>query len=101
MTEDQLTENIRELARLFGVLVFHVRDSRGSIGPGFPDLVLTGRGGTLFRELKSARSRLTDSQWRWGEYLTLGGENWKVWRAADWPHVIRAEMEAISGRSTR
>ncbi len=50
---------------------------------GLPDLVITGRSGMLWRELKTEVGILTESQRYWGQFLTSAGEDWCVWRTSD------------------
>lgn len=59
---------------------------------GFPDLVLIHADPALvwFRELKTARGRLTPAQQRWQELLADAGCNVDVWRPADWPDIVQA-----------
>jgi hypothetical protein len=83
MTEDQLMEEIRALCSDLRLHVFHVRDSRRSWGPGFPDLVIAGPGGILFREAKNARNSLSPEQRQWGSVLTRAGADWSTWRPRD------------------
>lgn len=95
MTEAQLQEAVRKLCRLLGVLAFHAHDSRRSWGPGFPDLVLAGPGGILFRELKSATGDTSAQQDLWGWTLCKAGADWAVWRPADLRERIPRELAAI------
>lgn len=94
MTEAELEENVRQMCKTLGVLRFHVRDSRG-MAKGFPDDLLVGRRGILWRELKVAGRRLTPEQRQVGYLLTSLGQNWAVWRERDWPQRIQWELEAI------
>lgn len=91
VTEKQLLEAVRDLARLTGWLVYHTHDSRRS-EPGFPDLVMTRRGRLIFAELKSEKGRLTPQQHEWMDAL-VGRKDWEVylWRPADWTsgHIER------------
>ena len=90
------------LAKTCGWRVAHFRPAQMQSGrwatamqgdPGFPDLVLAGRGRVLFVELKrdlSAKSyRLTPAQIEWGNAIGRGGGDWHVWRPEDWPDIQR------------
>lgn len=90
MTEKQLLEAVRELAKHTGWLVYHTHDSRRS-EPGFPDLVLCHRRHPwlMIAELKVGTGRLTDAQRQWYRRLV----SWwpdddrthvAVWTDADW-----------------
>ena len=52
MSEDELDDVIREACRVRGLLAYHTHDSRRS-APGFPDWVIIGPGGGIFRECKA------------------------------------------------
>ncbi len=80
--EADLFEAVRELVKLLHLLMYHTRDSRGSY-PGFPDLVIVGPGGVLYRELKSATGRITQDQKIWLAALHVNGMNVGIWRPAD------------------
>jgi len=99
MSEAELQSAILDLARWEGYLTFHVRDSRKSTGPGFPDLVLvhqrTGR--LLFRELKTDVGKLTAGQEAWLDALRAGGHDADVWRTADW-HSGRIQQDLHHAR---
>jgi len=83
MTEAQLMEKIRTMVWDLGLHAFHAADSRRSWGPGFPDLVIVGRGGCIWRECKTEAGSLAPEQRQWGDALKLVGQNWRVWRPAD------------------
>lgn len=68
MTERQLLEAIRALAKRLDWLVYHTHDSRRS-EPGFPDLVLVRDGRVIFAELKTQRGRVSPAQDVWLERL--------------------------------
>jgi len=84
MTEAQLQASILDLCRLHGLLAFHLRDSRKNMGVGFPDLVISGVGGTIFRELKNNTLQPTPEQMRWLGTLAEGGEDAALWRPDAW-----------------
>ena len=69
MSERELENAIRRiLADLPQVLWYHTRDSRRSPS-GFPDLVCVGPGFVIYRELKTARGRVSAAQQRWLDAL--------------------------------
>jgi hypothetical protein len=84
-----------ELAKTLGCLVYHTHDSRRSEA-GFPDLVIVGRHGVMFRELKTATGRVTPEQDRWITFLARGDANVAVWRPQDWPKRVTADLQAIA-----
>lgn len=84
MTESQLQASILDLCRHHRLLAFHIRDSRRNIGVGFPDLVVTGVGGTIFRELKNDVLQPTPEQMTWLGTLAEGGADAKLWRPEHW-----------------
>ena len=83
MDEAQLQREVIDLATRLNHLVFHSTDSRRDTGPGFPDLVITGRHRTLFAELKSATGNLSTEQTRWKYALIASGMYWTLWRPKD------------------
>lgn len=83
MTEAELMEHVRLLCKELGLLAFHDHDSRRSWGPGFPDLVIAGPGGLIFREVKNAVNSLSPEQRRWGSVLSQAGADWAPWRPQD------------------
>lgn len=74
MTEDELLSAIVEAAGLFGWMVHHDRGdlSRGRTqgNVGFPDLVLSRLGHTLYVELKTESGQPSEDQLRWAQALT-------------------------------
>lgn len=85
-SEKDFQQCVINLAESLGYrLIYHTHDSRRS-QPGFPDLVLvnpkTRR--VLFRELKSAKGRVSTDQQRWGEGLMLAGADFDFWYPKDW-----------------
>ena len=98
MTEADLAEEVRGLARALGVTRYHTFDSRRS-EPGFPDEVLIGDAGVLFRELKSERGRVTPDQQRVLARLTGAGQDAAVWRPRHWlDGTITSQMRGIAAR---
>lgn len=91
MREDELQRQVLELVDWYRMLAYHTHDSRRS-RRGFPDLVIVGTKGVLFRELKSAKGRLTLEQSQWLEQLKAAGQDAAVWRPSDWPTRIRNEI---------
>jgi len=89
--EDELQRSILDLAGLQGWMAFHVLDSRGSTGPGFPDLVLARAPRLLFRELKRVKGVVTAQQQRWLDELGRCTEvSAGVWRPGDWETIEEA-----------
>lgn len=80
------------LAKSLGWRVFHPYDSRRSEA-GWPDLSLVHprQRRVMFRELKTAKGRLTQAQKAWQADLAAAGVDVDVWRPAD----------SISGRIER
>jgi hypothetical protein len=60
---------------------YHTHDSRRSPS-GFPDLVIVGDR-VLYRELKTAKGKVSDAQAAWLHALVLAGQDACVWRPAD------------------
>ena len=103
LSEDDVLAAIVQYAQLRGILVHHSRPARTANGwatpiqgdKGLPDLILAGRNGVLFRELKTARGRLSEDQDTWISRLVRARQNVAVWRTTDWPTRIRKELEEI------
>jgi hypothetical protein len=93
MTEEHLLTAVLKLARLLGVTTAHFRPALSQSGrwhtavagdgKGFPDLVLAGPGGVLFRELKSATGRLAPEQVAWIGTLNRASADIAVWKPVD------------------
>lgn len=104
MSEEDLLRAVVDLAQFLGIRVHHCRPSQRADGSwetaimgdkGFPDLALAGKNGVLLRELKSAKGRTSTDQVAWIDRLALAGADVGLWRPADWPDRIRAELQAI------
>lgn len=87
MTEDRgpdsLEARLKALLEDFGLWGYHMRDSRTAERKGWPDWVILGPRGALFRELKTERGRLTPDQRRVRDRLTNAGLDWGIWRPSD------------------
>ena len=90
MKEKAFQAHLIAYAKNKGWKVYHTYDSR-KCEPGFPDLVLV-RERILYRELKSEKGRLTQTQKAWGDALTLAGANFKVWK----PSMIQEIYEELN-----
>ena len=94
-----LDEKVREiLADLpVPILAYHTYDSRKS-PEGFPDWVICGHGGVLYRELKREGKDPTPKQQRWLDWLQAAGQDAGVWRPADQVSGrIAREIAAVAG----
>lgn len=94
MTEDELQKLVLEAVKVRSLIAYHTYDSRRS-QPGFPDLVIVGQNAALFRELKSAKGRVTPEQKFWIAALDQAGMDVDIWRPADWPIRIMAELAQL------
>jgi hypothetical protein len=92
MSEDDLLGTVLDMASTLGVRTAHFRPAQtaqgwrtavSGDGKGFPDLVLVGALGVLFRELKSATGQMSGEQRAWLRMLTGAGQDAAVWRPAD------------------
>jgi hypothetical protein len=82
MSEAELLETVRLFGRQLALLVYHTHDSRRSEA-GFPDCIIVGRRGVLWRELKKESGRVTGAQQTWINRLTTAGQDVGVWRPSD------------------
>lgn len=99
MTEAQLQKAVMDLVRWLGLLAFHSTDSRRDSCAGWPDLVICGQGGVIYRELKAERGRLRPEQLDWLSRLTQGGADAGIWRPSDLQPDggrIKAELVALT-----
>jgi hypothetical protein len=100
-TEAALQNQVIAMCEAFKLWVYHTHDSRRS-NPGFPDLVILGTGGHMFRELKSATGKVTVEQQAWLDDLKAHAADADVWRPEDWrTGRIERELRALSDRSRR
>lgn len=89
VTERDFMQQIIDLAKLRGWLVYHTHDSRRSEA-GFPDLVMVRGGNVLAIEVKSEKGKLTADQEEWLDALDLAIARATCWRPSDWPAIEEA-----------
>lgn len=98
MPEEDVAAHVVDLCQTFGVLRFHVPDSRW-MRAGWPDECLIGPSGVLFRELKSQRGRVRPEQARVIDLMRSAGLDAGYWRPDDLlSGDIRRSIQAISRR---
>jgi hypothetical protein len=92
VTEDDLLGAVLDLCRLKHLHTAHFRPARtaggwrtavSGDGKGFPDLVIVGPRGVLFRELKAERGRTSPQQAEWTFWLRQAGADMGYWDPAD------------------
>ena len=89
--EAELQSFVRAVCRRMGLLHYHTHRSDRS-EPGFPDSVIVGPGGLLFRELKSETGRASPDQLRWLQQLRAAGADAAIWTPDD-KHIGRIHNE--------
>ena len=82
MPERELQEHVRQLCADLGLYHYHPHNSARS-APGWPDSTIIGRGGILYRELKTEHGSLSADQRHVGALIRQAGGNWAVWRPRD------------------
>ena len=96
MTEAQLTSLVVDACTTLRLQRYHTHRSDRSPA-GWPDEVLLGPGGVLFRELKRHGKNPTRAQQAWLDGLAGHGLDVAVWRPEDWyTGRIMAELQAIA-----
>lgn len=75
VTEAELQSWVLQLCKVLGLLVFHSGDSRRDSCAGFPDLLIVGSRGVLYRELKKMSNRTSVDQQRWLSRLARAGQD--------------------------
>ena len=99
MTEDQFQTSVIQVAKDTGWMLFHDYDSRRSTA-GFPDLVMTRNGRTIFAELKSQRGRIRPEQKEWiAELEKTNGIEVYLWRPSDMDDVVEVLMRQTTPHS--
>ena len=103
VSETELLHAVIDLVAASDWLWFHEWDSRrkpysGSNANGFPDLVLVDANAVYFVELKRHYGKLRPEQEVWRDGLLDVGENYGVWRPADWPHILKWVAGDLDGQ---
>jgi len=97
MTEAALQTEVMKTCRQLGLRFFHCAIPQFSKA-GFPDLVIVGPGGVLYRELKRESGRVSTHQDAWLTDLTRAGQDARVWRPSDLVSgVIATELARVAG----
>lgn len=95
MTEAELNTHVRTMIAMRHLFGYHVRNSIGS-SSGWPDWVIVGPRGILFRELKSENGQCSREQRMVADKLRGAGQDWDVWRPSDlMSGIIAKELEGI------
>lgn len=95
MTEEDFQLAVMDLAAMLGLRVWHDNDSRRNKA-GLPDLIIVGRRGVLWRELKSAKGRVRPEQQAWLSELVAAGQDARVWRPAHLSDgTVLAELRGV------
>lgn len=96
MSEGELTALVVDACAALRLMRYHTYRSTRSPA-GWPDEVLMGPRGVLFRELKRQRENPTRAQQAWLDGLAANGLDADVWRPEDWfSGRIMAELQAIA-----
>lgn len=81
-SEAQFQSVVIGLAKAFGWMVYHTKDSRRSEA-GFPDLMMIRHDRVIAAELKRQKGSLTVAQARWLAAMEQTGIEVHTWRPAD------------------
>lgn len=91
--EGEFTDQVLEMAKLFGWRSAHFRPARTAAGwrtpvsgdgKGFPDLVLLRGPVLLIRELKTINGDASPEQIAWGLAFVAAGVDYCIWTTDDW-----------------
>lgn len=82
MSEAELDAAIRQLCDDLDLYAYHTHDSR-RCPPGFPDWIIIGGRGMIFRECKSEHGPISREQRRVGYLLQSVRQSWGIWRPSD------------------
>lgn len=102
-TEAEFQKRVTDLAESFGWQWMHIgrvgkyvpNGAKGTLGKGWPDLVLTHPGeGVLFVELKVDGQFLSNDQQAVMQSLQAAHQRTDVWRPVDWPLILQVLSHA-------
>jgi len=101
VTERDLREQVRDLAKLFGWMMSFSWTSLHS-PKGFPDLVLACqvRKRVIYAELKTEKGKVSDSQRDWLDELTACGQEVYLWKPDDIEEIARILRSRLPCDST-
>jgi hypothetical protein len=95
-----LLEQVIDTAGILGWEAVHFRPARtsygwrtpvqGSMGKGWPDLILVRGARVMAVELKADGKRPTPEQMRVLDLLERAGIDTRVWSPKDWEHIVAA-----------
>lgn len=97
-TEAEFQGWILNACQRLRLAAYHTHDSRRS-EKGFPDLVIVGMNGILYRELKKQDGVVSVEQRYWLSILQESGADVAVWRPNLWPEQIMRDLCGL-GRLT-
>jgi hypothetical protein len=108
-SEADLYDAVEDLCKLYHLRIAHFRTARTKTGwrtavagdgVGWPDVVVVGPAGVLYRELKTKTGRPTAEQLVWLEALQRAGQDAVIWRPEDLRSGrIQRELWQITGRT--
>lgn len=97
MTERELSSRVRQMVSERQLWSFCMYDFRRRLGPGWPDWVILGAGGVLFRELKGRNGVVSREQRIVGQLLKCHGHDWAIWTPAQLGDgTIARELDALT-----
>lgn len=97
MTGAEISAEISAIAADLYVANFHFPDSRRVTATGWPDHVLIGSRGLIYREVKGDGDQVSGRQVAVGYALKANGQDWDIWTKHDLASGrIRQEIEAIA-----
>jgi hypothetical protein len=98
-SEAQFQASVMQLATMYGWEWLHIQKAMndrayhrtpaiGSLGPGWPDLVLLKGNRLIFAELKSEKGKVTPNQRGVLGMLSATGHQVFLWRPSDWDRIV-------------
>ena len=98
MPEAVLEQHVADACRTLALMRYHTHRSQHSPA-GFPDDVIMGSRGIIYRENKREGRDPTPEQQKWLDGLAAHGHDVGVWRPTDWfSGRILTELTALSAR---